>query len=55
MGTDLMVKCSGAHSLCDMGGPCPYCEPVYPLRDTDGRFVSMKDHVVQCEDQPLQE
>ena len=35
---DLMTECVNAHDRCD-GGPCPYCEPVKPLRDVSGKFV----------------
>jgi hypothetical protein len=34
----LKVRCVNAHDRCD-GGPCPYCEPVHPLRGEDGRFA----------------
>lgn len=34
----LMVECVNAHDKCYEGGECPYCEPVVPLRNTDGTF-----------------
>jgi len=39
----LITKCVNAHDRCDGGGPCPYCEPVWPLRTEDGRFVGAAD------------
>ena len=36
---DLMMKCVNAHAKCSEGGPCPYCEPVVPLRYKDGSFA----------------
>lgn len=41
------VKCVNAHDRCD-GGPCPYCEPVFPLRDDKtGKFVSSR-RILAC-------
>ena len=39
---ELMVECVNVHGRCygGWGAPCPYCEPVMPLRTTDGRFYS---------------
>jgi hypothetical protein len=47
---NLMVKCVNSHDLCYQGGPCPYCEPVYPFRDESGKFVKIESsdqHEVQ--------
>lgn len=38
----IMVECVNAHARCYLGGPCPLCEPVEPLRDTNGRFVGYR-------------
>ena len=35
-----VTRCVNAHDRCYLGGPCPYCEPIQPMRDTQGRFVS---------------
>ena len=40
---ELMVECVNAHDRCFMGGPCPYCEYVLPMRDTRGRFAKMSE------------
>ena len=39
---DLMVECVNAHDRCygGAGGPCPWCEPTFPLRSKDGKFAS---------------
>ena len=37
---ELMTRCVNAHDRCGGGTPCPYCEPVLPLRTGDGRFAS---------------
>lgn len=34
----IMVECVNAHDKCYEGGECSYCEPVVPLRNTDGTF-----------------
>lgn len=40
----LKVKCVNAHDRCECSSPCPYCEPVMPLRYEDGKFAPyMKD------------
>lgn len=39
---NLLTKCVNAHDLCYQGGPCPYCEPIVPLRTEDGRFATVK-------------
>ena len=35
----LKTRCANAHDRCD-GGPCPYCEPVAPIRFENGRFAA---------------
>jgi hypothetical protein len=39
---ELITRCVNAHDRCfgGAGAPCPYCEPVEPLRTADGRFFS---------------
>ena len=38
----LMLKCVNAHDRCEGSQPCPWCEPVMPLRDEDGKFASLR-------------
>lgn len=42
---ELLMKCVNAHERCHggAGGPCPYCEPITPLRTVDGRFAKARD------------
>lgn len=39
----LIVKCVNSHDRCygGDGKPCPYCEPIIPLRYVDGKFAPL--------------
>jgi hypothetical protein len=45
----LKVKCVNAHDRCAGSAPCPYCEPVTPLRYEDGTFAPQgTSKIVRC-------
>jgi hypothetical protein len=42
---ELMKECVNAHERCygGLGAPCPFCEPVWPPRTSDGRFIRFNE------------
>lgn len=40
---DLITRCTNTHVFCGQINSCPYCEPIKPLRYTDGTFANASD------------